>query len=116
MKELKKQPPGVFYWKGVLKSFAKFTGKHLYQSVFFNKFVYLRLATLSKRDSGTGVFRWIYEIFKNIFYSEHDLMGSRVNNISEPFLKKKNISFCLDELVFKAHIQTIILVLFLITK
>ena len=27
----------VFYEKGVLKNFVKFTGKHLCQSLFFNK-------------------------------------------------------------------------------
>ena len=27
----------VFYKKGVIKNFAKFTGKYLYQSLFFNK-------------------------------------------------------------------------------
>ena len=31
------QPPEVFCKNGVLKNFAKFTGKHLYQSLFFNK-------------------------------------------------------------------------------
>ena len=40
--------------KGALGNFAKFTGKHLRQSLFFNKVAGLRLATLSKRDSGTG--------------------------------------------------------------
>ena len=34
---MQKQPPEVFYEKGVLKNFAKFTGKHLWQSLFFNK-------------------------------------------------------------------------------
>ena len=29
--------PEVFYEKGVLRNFAKFTGKHLCQSLFFNK-------------------------------------------------------------------------------
>ena len=29
--------PEVFCKKGVLKNFAKFTGKHLCQSLFFNK-------------------------------------------------------------------------------
>ena len=29
--------PEVFYKKGVLRKFAKFTGKHLCQSLFFNK-------------------------------------------------------------------------------
>ena len=30
---LQKQPPEIFYKKGVLKDFAKFTGKHLCQSL-----------------------------------------------------------------------------------
>ena len=41
--------PEVFCNKGVLKNFAKFTGKHLSQSLFFNKFAGLRPATLSKK-------------------------------------------------------------------
>ena len=35
--------------KGVLGNFIKFTGKHLRQSLFFNKVAGLRLATLLKR-------------------------------------------------------------------
>ena len=35
--------------KGVPKTFAKFTGKHLCQSLFFNKTAGLRPATLKKR-------------------------------------------------------------------
>ena len=31
------QPPEVFYKKGVLKDFAKFTGKHLCWSLFLIK-------------------------------------------------------------------------------
>ena len=34
--------------KGVLKIFAKFTGKHLCQSLFFNKIAGLKCATLLK--------------------------------------------------------------------
>ena len=41
-----KQPPEVFYKKGVLKNFTKLTGKHLRQSLFFNKDVGLTRATL----------------------------------------------------------------------
>ena len=44
-----KQPPEVFYKKGVLKNFTKFTGKHLCQSLFFNKVAGLRPATLLKK-------------------------------------------------------------------
>ena len=40
--------PEVFCKKGVLRSFAKFTGKHLCQSFFFNKIAGLNPATLLK--------------------------------------------------------------------
>ena len=40
---LKKQPPEVFCKKGGLRNFAKFTGKDLCQSLFFNKVAGLRL-------------------------------------------------------------------------
>ena len=39
----------VFCKKSVLKHFAKFTGKHLFQSLFFNEIAGLRLATLLKK-------------------------------------------------------------------
>ena len=35
--------------KGVLRNFAKFTGKHLCQSLYFNKVAGLRPATLLKK-------------------------------------------------------------------
>ena len=49
MTEIQKQPPEVFYKKGVLKNFAKFTGKNLCHGLFFNKVEGLR-------DSGTNAF------------------------------------------------------------
>ena len=49
--------------KGVPKKFAKFTGKHLCQGLFFHKVAGLRL--------GTGVFLWILRSFKNTFWTEH---------------------------------------------
>ena len=39
----------VFCKKGVLRNFAKFAGKHLCQSLFFNKVAGLRPATLFKK-------------------------------------------------------------------
>ena len=36
-------PPEVLCKKDVLRNFAKFTGKHLYQSLFFNKVAGLQL-------------------------------------------------------------------------
>ena len=45
--------------KGVLKSFLKFTEKHLWQSLFFNKVAGLRAQVFSCK---------FWEIFKNIFF------------------------------------------------
>ena len=51
-----------FSWKrGALGNFTKFTGKHLCQSVFFDKVAGLQL--YYKRNSGTGVFLWIFRNF-----------------------------------------------------
>ena len=44
-----KQSPRGVLWKGVLRSFMKFTGKHLCQSLFFNKVAGLRPTLLKKR-------------------------------------------------------------------
>ena len=45
----RKQPAEVFYKKGVLKNFIKFTGKYLHQSLFFNKVTGLPATLLKKR-------------------------------------------------------------------
>ena len=55
--------PEVLCKKGVPRNFAKFTGKHMCQSLLFNKLAGLRLATSLKRDSGTGVFLWTLRSF-----------------------------------------------------
>ena len=57
-KVVRQSRPGVLHKNGVLKNFAKLTGKHLYQSFFFNKVAGLRQATLSKRDSNIDVLDW----------------------------------------------------------
>ena len=47
----------VFCEKGVLRKFAKFTGKHLCQRLFLNKVAGLRPASnFIKKESGTGGF------------------------------------------------------------
>ena len=48
--------------KGILRNFAKFTGKHLCQSLFFNKVIGLWPAASLKKDSGT-VSQWILPNF-----------------------------------------------------
>ena len=47
--------------KGVLRNFAKFTGKYLCQSLFLIKLQALQL--YQKRDSGTGAFMWVLRNF-----------------------------------------------------
>ena len=51
----------VFCKQCVLRNFAKFTGKHLHQSLFFNKVAGLR--NQRTRDSDTGVFLSILRKF-----------------------------------------------------
>ena len=60
--------PEVFCKKGVLKNFAKFTGKHLHQNLFFSKVADLRSATLLKKRVCEVFPCEFYEIFKNIFF------------------------------------------------
>ena len=63
--------PDVFCIEGVLRKFAKFTGKYLRQSLFFNKIAGLRPAALLEKAL-TQVFSCeFYEIFKNSFFIEH---------------------------------------------
>ena len=57
------QPPDVFYKKVVLKNFAKFTGKHPCQSLFFNKCAGLKRFQMNSYE--------FYEIFKKSFFTEH---------------------------------------------
>ena len=54
--------------KGVLKIFTKFTGKHLCQSLFFNKVTGL---TLLKKETLAQMFsREFCELFKNTLFTK----------------------------------------------
>ena len=57
--------------KGVLKNFAKFTGNHLCQSLFFNKVEGLRTATLLKKTLAEVFSYEFCEILKNTCFTEH---------------------------------------------
>ena len=63
--------PKVFFKKGFLKNFAKFTGKHLCRSL--HKVADLRLATLLKKETPTQVLSCEFcKIFKNsLAYRAH---------------------------------------------
>ena len=67
-----KEPPEVFYKKGVLKNLAKFTGKHLCQSLFL-KNLQVSPCNFNKKETLAQVFsREFCETSKNNFsYTEH---------------------------------------------
>ena len=63
----------MFCEKDVLKSFVEFAGKHLCQSLFFNKFSNLQPATLSKKETLAQFFFFsnICEFCKNAYFVKH---------------------------------------------
>ena len=62
---IQKQAKEVFYKKDALKNFAKFTGKHLYKSLFFNKGCMPKACdVIEKRDSSRDVFLWVLQNFQ----------------------------------------------------
>ena len=68
---MQEQPPGVFRKKGVLRNGVKFTGKHLCQSIFFNK-------------------------SQGIFFTKHLWVAASVYLISieTEILEKRKVCFC----------------------
>ena len=64
--------PEVFCKKGVLRTFTKFTGKHLCHRLFFNKIA-------GKKEPLTQVFSCeFFEIFKNTFFYRIPLVAASV--------------------------------------
>ena len=59
--------PGVICKKGVLRNFAKFTGKHLCQRLFFNKAVGLACNFIKKETLALAFSCEFCEISKNTF-------------------------------------------------
>ena len=64
--------------KGVCRNLTKFTGKHLCQSLFFNKVAGMRPATLLKKETLAQVFSCEFcEISKNtLFYRTYLVVAS----------------------------------------
>ena len=70
-KKWQKQPPRGIK-KGVLRNFAKFTGKHLCQSLFFDKVAGLISATLLKKRLWHRCFPVNFvEFLRTHFLTEH---------------------------------------------
>ena len=69
---LKQLSREVFYKKGVLRNFLKFTGKHLCQSLFYPKVASQRPATLLKKRLWYRCFSGDFVKFlRTTFYIEH---------------------------------------------
>ena len=78
---MKKQPPEVFYKKGVVRNFTKFIGKHLCLSLFFNKVAGLRPATFIKKETMAQVFSYEFcEISKNTFFHRTPLVAASMTS------------------------------------
>ena len=83
--------PEVFCKKGVLRNFAKLTGKHLCQNLFFNKVAGLRPATLLKISLWHKYFSVNFPKFlRTPFLTKHLrwllLRGSIMDSLLESFL------------------------------
>ena len=97
--------PQVFCKKGVLRNLIKFTGKHLCQSLFFNKFAGLRPATLLKKKTLAQVFSCeFYQISKNTLFYRTTLVAASVAMISL-FLFHTNLPFALPELIIPTFLS-----------
>ena len=101
--------PELFCRKGALRNFAKFTGKHLCQSLFFDKVEGLRPATLLKRRVWHRcfpvnfrkflktpffiamffcIFRDLYQRYKHLLLKVHrSQLTSLIKQFSEKFVK-----------------------------
>ena len=74
--------PDVFCEKGVLRNFAKFTGKHLCQSLVFNK-VAGTVCNFTKKEILAQVFSSEFcEISKNTLFCRTPLVASSVYSLS----------------------------------
>ena len=101
-KTWQKQPPKVFYEKDVLENFAKFIGKHLCQSLLFNK-VAGWLATLLKKRLWHRSFRMNFAKFSRTPFYETPLDDCFWPNISKRIekLPTNDNKYCLS----KVHID-----------
>ena len=68
---LRSSHPDVFFEKGILRNFSKFTGKYLCQSLIFNKTAGGTCNFIKKETLAQVLSCEFYEISKNTFFTEH---------------------------------------------
>ena len=90
---------------GVLKIFTKFTGKHLRQSLFFNKVAGLRPATLSKKRL------WCFPVNSVKFLrtpflqnTSGRLLFELINRFDSPWWKQRD-SCVLTQSILRFHVK-----------
>ena len=76
--------------KGVLRIFSKFTGKHLCQSLFFNK-----VAGLNKETLAQVFFSELCEIFQNTYFCRTPPVAASVH-LKTALLSKQTINVLKD--------------------
>ena len=97
----------MFYKKIVLRNFAKFTGKHMCRSLFFNKVTGLRPATLLKKRLWHRRFLVNFAKFLGTPFDTENLRWLLLNfrkvvsNINVSVLWKKSVSRVLVEIFEK---------------
>ena len=102
LKYLQKQPPGGLLRKGVLRNFAKFTGRHLYQSLFFNKVAGLPKLLFSMEIThehntfGNYIFFCKQPVYKQLALGW--LIAKQLSGLN-PFSLRKNKNYKLKKVV-----------------
>ena len=81
--------------KSFLRNFTKFTGKHLWQSVFFNKVPGLRPATLIKKETLAQVFSYKFrKVSKDTFLQNTSgLNGATKDKLREKICLRLSLKF-----------------------
>ena len=93
-----KQPPEVVYKKSVLRNFAKFIGKHLCQSLFFNKVEGSACNAVKKESLVRGFSCEFCKISKNTF-------SHRTLPVAVSLVRKLTKIFCwVDDNLTRLHL------------
>ena len=97
----------VVYKEGVLRNFAKFTGRHLCQGLFFNK-VRPKTCSFIKKETLTQLFsREFCQISKKAFFTEHLRTTASRSIITFP-LTCGSIVVCVDSVATSVTTKSLI--------
>ena len=98
LQNIQKRSSKEFCKKGILRNFAKFTGKYLCQSLFFNKGAGLRPATLLKKTMVQVFSREFCGISKNTLSYRTPLVAQNLILLADDSCIYKEFSGILDKI------------------